>query len=51
MRKSQEEIDVKKALLAFAVSLALVGTVQTGKAQDEDNSDGSWSTAHGKWPT
>jgi hypothetical protein len=34
----QEEFDVKKALLALAVSIALAGGVQTAKAQD-DNSD------------
>jgi hypothetical protein len=34
----QEEIDVKKALLALAVSIALAGSIQTAKAQD-DKSD------------
>jgi hypothetical protein len=39
MCKLQEEIDVKKALLALAVSIALVGSMQTAYAQDDSKSD------------
>jgi hypothetical protein len=36
MCKSQEEIDVKKALLAVAVSIALAGGIQAGNDHDDD---------------
>lgn len=36
MCKSQEEIDVKKALLGLAVSIAMFAISQAGKAQDSD---------------
>jgi hypothetical protein len=35
----QEEIDVKKALLALAVSIALMGSVRPANAQDDDHSE------------
>ena len=38
MCQSQEEIDVKKALLAFAVSIALAGSIQAGN-DDDHHSD------------
>ena len=37
MRKSQEEIHVKKALLALAVSIALAGGLQAGNDHDDDH--------------
>jgi hypothetical protein len=37
MCQSQEEIDVKKALLAFAVSIALAGSIQAGNDHDDDH--------------
>jgi hypothetical protein len=37
MCKSQEESDVKKALLAVAVSIALAGGIQAGNNQDDDH--------------
>jgi hypothetical protein len=37
MCNSQEEIDVKKAILAIAVSIALVGGIQAGNDHDDDH--------------
>ena len=37
MCKTQEEIDVKKALLAMAVSIALAGGIQAGNDHDDDH--------------
>src|ERR1700691_1944210 len=37
MCKSQEEIDVKKAILAVAVSIALAGGIQAGNDHDDDH--------------
>jgi len=37
MCKSQEEIDVKKALLAIAVSIALAGGIRAGDDHDDDH--------------
>ena len=37
MCKSQEEIDVKKAILAVAVSIALTGGIQAGNDHDDDH--------------
>src|ERR1022692_481 len=37
MCNSQEEIDVKKALLALAVSIALAGGIQAGNDHDDDH--------------
>ncbi len=37
MCKSQEEIDVKKAILAIAVSIFMAGGIQAGNDQDDDH--------------
>src|SRR3984957_7449671 len=37
MCKSEEEIDVKKALLAVAVSIAMAGGIQAGNDHDDDH--------------
>lgn len=48
MCESQEEIDVRKSLLAVLVSIALGGTIQVGNDRDDDNrddhhDDGDWN--------